>query len=250
MFGYRPELKDVTRLFLPQHILEDFRAIHEADEGMRQAIGNDPTNIKIKPVWVGRRLKATRSNVLNPAAIDAFIPGSATFPRDPLWRTAEVSKHTKALENLLAEFKEDDEYPYEVEIDVLIKILAEMPSRPCPGYNWEDERVKQAIQAMKAEGIQKGMLYVRRGKKEEGFDLSNKSRPWQGSGFAQSQWISKPRTKYPDLPTLIVMYEKGEKKRNWDNQPVYVPTLILPKGKFVFMFNYSDEPEELEDDLD
>lgn len=249
MFGYRQELKDVTRLFLPKHILEDFRAIHEADEGMRQAIGDDPNDIKIKPVWVGRQLKPTRSNVLNPASIDAFTPGSAIFPRDPLWRTANVSKHTKALDNLLAEFTEDDEYSYEVDIDFLIKILSEMPSRPCPGYNWEDQRVKQALQAMKAEGIQKGMLYVRRGKKGEGLDLSNRPRPWQGSGFAQSQWISKPRTKYPGMPTLVVMYEQGEKKKKWDDQCLYLPTLILPKSKFVFMFNYSDEPEGLEAEL-
>jgi len=248
MYGYRQELKDVTRLFLPQHILEDFRAIHEADEGMRQVIGDDPSNIKIKPVWVGRQLKPTRSNVLNPASIDAFTPGSAIFPRDPLWRTTEVSKHTKGLDNLFAKFKEDDDYSYEVDIDFLLQILAEMPSRPCIGYNWEDERVKQALQAMKAEGIQKGMLYVRRGKNREGLDLSNRPRPWQGSGFAQSQWISKPRTKYSDVPTLVVMYEKGEKKKGWDNQPLYLPTVILPKSKFVFMFNYSDEPEELEDD--
>jgi hypothetical protein len=86
MFGYRQELKDVTRLFLPQHILEDFRAIHEADEGMRQAIGDDPSNIKIKPVWVGRKLKQLVLMFLNPAAIDAFTPGSAIFPRDPLWK--------------------------------------------------------------------------------------------------------------------------------------------------------------------
>jgi hypothetical protein len=250
MFGYRQELKDVTRLFLPKHILEDFLAIHEADEGMRQAIGKDPSKIKIQPVWVGRKLKPTRSNVLNPASIDAFAPGSAIFPRAPLWKTAEVSKYTKALDNLFAEFKEEDEHPYEVGIDFLIKILADMPSRPCPGSNWEDERVQQALQAMKAEGIHKAILYVRRGKKGEGLDLSNRPRPWQGSGFAQSQWISKPRAKYPDVPTLVVMYEKGEKEKGWDNQPLYLPTLILPKGKFVFMFNYSDEPEELENELD
>jgi hypothetical protein len=80
MFGYRQELLDVTRLFLPQHILEDFRAIHDADEGMRQAIGDDPNNINIQPVWVGSKLKPTRSNVLNPAAINAFTPGKAIFP--------------------------------------------------------------------------------------------------------------------------------------------------------------------------
>ena len=42
------------------------------------------------------------------------------------------------------------------------------------------------------------------------------------------------------------MYEKGEKKKGWDDQPLYLPTLILPKHKFVFMFNYSEETQELE----
>lgn len=44
------------------------------------------------------------------------------------------------------------------------------------------------------------------------------------------------------------MYEKGKKERQWDKQPLYLPTLILPKNKFVFMFNYSDDFEEFEDD--
>jgi hypothetical protein len=46
------------------------------------------------------------------------------------------------------------------------------------------------------------------------------------------------------------MYEKGNKELKWDEQPLYIPMLILPKSKFVFMFNYSDEPEELEVELD
>ena len=101
MYGYRQQLKDVTRLFLPEHILEDFRSIHEADEGMRQAIGEDPSNIKVKPVWVGKKLKATRSNVLNSTEIAAFTLGSAIFPRDTLWKTSEVKKNTEILDKLL-----------------------------------------------------------------------------------------------------------------------------------------------------
>ena len=240
MFGYRQKLEDVTRLFLPEHILEDFRAIHESDEGMRQAIGDDPNkNIQIKPVWIGRKLKPTRANVLNPAEIGAFSPGSFVFPRDPLWKAAEVREHTEALNKLLEKYNGDDEYQ-EVEIDFLVKILSHMPSNLCLGHRWEDKRVKEALEAMKVEGIQKGMLNVHRGKKGNGLDLENRLiRPWQGSGFAQSAWISKPKQKYPDVPTLVVMYEKGESKQGWQNQPLYLPTLVLPKNKFVFMFNYS-----------
>ncbi|MEG4344576.1 Z1 domain-containing protein [Microcoleus sp. A003_D6] len=247
MFGYRKELLDVTRLFLPEHILEDFRAIHESDEGMREVIDENTGKIKLTPVWVGRKLRPTRANVLNPAAIGAFTPGSSIYPPDPLWKASEVKKHTDALDKLLSTFKGDDEY-HEVDIDDLIKIISEMPSRSCSGYVWEDERVKQALQAMKAEGIHKGILNVRRGKRgSDGLELKNQpTRPWR-RGFAQSQWLSKPRQKYPDVPVLVVMYQKGEKQNSWDDQPLYLPTLILPKNKFVFMFNYSEESEEVEE---
>jgi hypothetical protein len=248
MFGYRQELLDVTRLFLPQHILDDFQAIHEADEGMRQAIGDDPSNIKLKPVWIGGKLKPTRSNVLNPAAINAFTPGSAIFPSDPHWKMSEVKQHTQALDELLAEYQDDNKFE-EVNIDFLIKVLEHLPSRSYFGYSWEDKRVREVLQAMKAQDILKGMINVRRGQYRKGLDLSNKNRSWR-SGFAPSNWIRIPKQKYPNLPTLIVMYEKGEKTKGWDNQPLYLPTLILPKSKFVFMFNYSDEYEEIDDNLD
>ena len=258
MFGYRQELKDVTRLFLPQHILEDFRAIHEADEGMRQAIGYDPSNINIKPVWVGRKLKATRSNILNPAAIDAFTPGTAIFPPAPLWKASEIKQHTEALNKLLEPYSEEDKL-YEVNFDFLVEILSHMPSRPAGNYPWEDKRVQEALKAMQNEaGIQQGRLNVRRGKetKGKGFKIVNRpakdgSGTWRGtSGFANTEWVRKAKKDYPDVPTLIVILEQGRKEDYWDNQPFYLPTLILPKSKFVFMFNYSDEPEELEDDLD
>lgn len=247
MFGYRQELLDVTRLFLPENILEDFRAIHESDEGMRQVIDEETGKIKLTPVWVGRKLRPTRANVLNPAAIGAFTPGSSIYPRNPLWKASEVKKHTESLDQLLSTFKGDDEY-HEVGIDDLIEIISEMPSRSCSGYVWEDERVKQAFQSMKVAGIHKGILNVRRGKNGDGLGLKNQlDRPWQGSGFANSQWLNKPRKEYPDVPILVVMYEKGEKQKSWDNQPLYLPTLILPQSKFVFMFNYSEESEEVEE---
>lgn len=250
MFGYREELLDVTRLFLPLHILEDFRAIHESDEGMRQAIGDDPNQIKLKPVWVGPKLRPTRSNVLNPAEIDAFTPGSAIFPRNPFWKASEIRQHTVKLDSFLAEYKGDDQY-HPVEINLLIQILEHLPSGHCPGYSWEDGRVKEALKAMKAESINQARLNVRRGQKGEGLDLKNqKTRPWQGSGFAQSEWVSIPKRKYPDIPTLVLMYEKGKKEKDWDNQPLYLPTLILPKSKFVFMFNYSNITDESEDSMD
>jgi Z1 domain len=249
MYGYRQQLKDVTRLFLPQHILEDFKAIHEADEGMRQAIGDDPNNIKLKPVWVGRKLQPTRSNVLNPAKIDAFTPGSHIFPQSPLYKAADVREHTEALNKLLANY-ENNKY-YEVDIELLIQLISHLPSNHVSGEKWEDKRVKQALKAMKAEDVQKGEIYVRKGKKSEGLELQRKEPyNWLSFGFVSSRLLTEAKSRYPDVPTLIISYQKGERSLGWDDQPVYLPMVILPKSKFVFMFNYSEEYEELEDELE
>ncbi|MCT7950787.1 Z1 domain-containing protein [Ancylothrix sp. C2] len=255
MYGYREQLKDVTRLFLPQHILEAFRAIHEADEAMREAIGDDPNNIKIQPVWVGPKLKATRSCVLNPAEIDAFIPGSHIFPRAPLYKSSDVKAETEELNKLLNPYTENDKY-YEVDIDFLIEIISHTHSHYVSGRKWEDKRVQKALQGMKANGIEKGRLNVRRGKTGEGLGLTRQEpSDWGGYGFATSTWITKAKNEYQNVPTVLMMYEKGEKYKGekykrWDNQPLYLPMLILPKSKFVFMFNYADESEEIEDDLE
>lgn len=240
MYGYREHLKDVTRLFVSDQILEDFRTIHEADEGMRQTIGEDPNKIDFKPVWAGLNpLKATKSNVLNPAEIDAFRPGKAILPPDPLWKKSEIREHTKKLDDMLQSYQDEDEYKT-VDIDFMIDVLEEMPSRSCDGFPWEDRRVQEALRAMKKNGIEKGILNVRRGAKSEGLKLSNqKERPWKGS-FATSQWIRHPKLRFPDMPTLVVMYQKGERSSGWDDQPIYLPTLIFPKSKFIFMFNNSE----------
>lgn len=249
MYGYRQQLKDVTRLFLPEHILEDFRSIHEADEGMRQVIGEDPSNIKIKPVWVGKTLKPTRSNVLNPAEIDAFTPGSHIFPFDPLYKTSDVKINTEKLDEILAEYNKEDKY-YEVEVDFLIEILKYMPSTSVPRAKWEDTRVVDLVKQMKVQGIDQGRLNVRRGKKGKGLELTRREPGNWRYGFATFKWIKYAKENYPNVFTLVVLYEKGEKKQNWDNQPLYLPVLILPKNKFVFMFNSSQVSEEIEDELD
>lgn len=137
---------------------------------------------------------------------------------------------------------------YEVDIDFLSEILLHMPSKSFNDGKWEDKRVKQALKAIKARDIHNGRFNVRRGKNGEGLDLTRQEPDkWTSYGFATSKWLSQPKNKYPHVPTLVVMYEKGEKERKWDDQPLYLPVLILPKSKFVFMFNYSDESEELEE---
>jgi hypothetical protein len=241
MFGYRQKLKDVTRLFTPDHIFNDFCVIHESDEGMRKVIGNNPDQLSIKPVWIGTTLKPTRSNVLDPSEINAFTPGISTFPRAPMWKKNDVKIHAESLEQLLSAYSDDEIY-YEVSIDFLVEILRHIPSRPIAGYVWEDRRVSEALKAMKEQKdpkIPNGRLNVRRGRQGKGLGLKRRD-SWGKNGFFTSSWMKKAKDTYPDVPTLVIGYEKGDVADGWDNHPLYLPTLVFPQNKFVFMFNYSE----------
>jgi hypothetical protein len=92
---------------------------------------------------------------------------------------------------------------------------------------------------MKKAGIYKGRLNIRHGRSGKGMDLERRD-SWGKDGFFTSAWMKKAKEQYPNVPTLILGYQKGEKSKRWDDQPLYLPTLVFPRNKFVFMFNYSE----------
>ncbi|BAZ65853.1 hypothetical protein NIES4106_05980 [Fischerella sp. NIES-4106] len=241
MYGYRPHLKDVTRLFLPEHILYTFRSIHEADEAMRQAIGDDIDNIQLQPVWVGGNLKPTRSNVLDPTVIGVLAPGKLIFPQNPAYKKEEIKEDFHNIENILIDYQDDDRY-YEVDIDFIIQVISYTKSYYIPGEEWESKRIVKGLTDIKSKGITKGRLNVRRGKKNKskGLDMPRKD-PFQWKfGFGSGEWSIEAKKKYPDVPTLIICYQRGEKNQGWDDHSIYLPMLVLPKQKFVLMFNYDE----------
>lgn len=237
MFGYRKKLLAVTRLFLPPTILRAFKAIHDADEGTREAIGSDGS-VRIKPVWVGTGLKPTRANILNPSLIGAFAPGRAIFPAFPKYKKRDIGENTAALEKMLEKYKKDEEY-YEVSIDFMIKLIEQTKSE-YDGGTWEDSRVREALRQVQlgAIGISKGRLNVRRGKNAAGLELTN-----QVDGFDSvydSTWVNVAKTKYPDVPTLLMLMQKGSSEDKWDDCRVYIPTLVMPNAAFAIVFSYPE----------
>lgn len=233
MFGYRRSLLPITRLFSPPNVLSALRDIHDSDTGTREAIVKQGI-MSLKPVWVGQALKPTRAGVYNPAEVRAFPPGKALFPRD-IVHDERVLKTYAKLEALLRDFPNEDRY-YEIPIDTLIKILELIPSDPVTDADWEDCRVRQVLQNMKVKPIDKtrGILNVRLGPNGTGFSISKRDN--QESGFAAGQEIGKMRDDYPDQPVLLLRKQGGQKEGGWKGLPFYAPTLILPKGRFAFLY--------------
>jgi hypothetical protein len=232
MFGYRQNLLPVTRLFSPSNVLVALKDIHDSDTGTRQAILDEGV-MSLKPVWVGQALKPTRAGVYNPSEIRAFPPGKALFPRE-IVADNRILKTYGNLETLLRSFREEKEY-YEVPIDTLLQILDLIPSDPVRDAEWEDKRVQQVLENMKHKLIEKstGRLNVRCGPNGEGYAISKREN--QESGFASGQEISRMRDHYPDQPVLLIRKQAG-RKEGWHGYPFYAPTLILPKGRFAFLY--------------
>jgi hypothetical protein len=233
MFGYRQHLLPITRLFSPSNVLAALKDIHESDTGTREVILKEGV-MSLKPVWVGKALKPTRAGVYNPAEIRAFPPGKTLFPKKIMYDKRIKTPYEK-LDLLVAKFQGDDEY-HSVRIDLLIEILQLIPSDPVPDAEWEDERIRQVLRNMEAKPIEKstGRLNVRRGPKTAGFAITNRKN--QESGFAAGQQIIEARNSYPEEPILLLRKQAGQKDQGWDDRPFFAPTLILPKGKFAFLY--------------
>jgi hypothetical protein len=234
MFGYRERLLPITRLFSPSNVLAALKDVHESDTGTREAIVKEGV-MSLKPVWVGKELKPTRAGVYNPAEIRAFPPRKTLFPRDIEYKRERIASVYKRLHQLLVKYDDPKKY-YPVQIDELIRILELIPSMPVPDADWEDERVRQVLKNMKLKPIEKttGWLNVRRGEAGEGFHITRRN--MQESGFAAGQQIEEARDKYPDEPVLLLRMQAGTTEDKWDNQRFYAPTLILPRGKFAFLY--------------
>jgi hypothetical protein len=233
MFGYRRHLLPITRLFSPPNVLSALRDIHESDTGTRDVILKEGV-MALKPVWVGKALKPTRAGVYNPAEIRAYAPGKALYPKD-IVNDKRIKPLFERLNPMLAKFTGDDEY-HSVSIELLIEILKLTPSDRVPDAVWDDERIRQVLRNMEAKPIEKstGRLNVRRGKNAGGFEITK--REDQESGFAAGQQIIEARNRHSEEPILLLRLQAGSKEKGWSGFPFYAPTLILPKGKFAFLY--------------
>jgi hypothetical protein len=103
-------------------------------------------------------------------------------------------------------------------------------------FTWEDERVRKALEALRDEiGIRSARINVRRGP-GAGLDLK-RADPFQA--IADSAWLARAKAEHADEPTLIVAMQAGLKAKGWDNERVYLPVLVMPRGRFAIMYNYS-----------
>lgn len=237
MFGYRKRLLDVTRLFSTKDILSAFKSIHDADEAMRRALGDDPTQIHLQPVWVGPLMRPTRSNVLDPTQLGVMVPGRPYYPWAPDDDRKRLEQLNPKIDALLAGKKEQSFVP--VSLTFLKELLVHLPAEAHTGHAWTDERVQVVLDELMRRGYghTDGHLHFTRtySRKDGGRVVRTVGEP---TDFIYTKDI---KAVDPSKVTLLLRYQQGLKEDGWKGAPFWAPTLVLPTDvkpqPFVFMYN-------------
>ena len=244
MFGYRKNTIDVSRFYSPIWLYVAFRQIVRSDALTREAIGSDPANMAVQPLWVGQGLQATRANVVDPTGIDAVpLRDNALHPPVIRYREKDVAANVSAIDARIADL--DDAVFHEVDGAFFEEILGRIPSDPFPGWGWEDSRIQGLLQAIRNQlGITKASLWIKRrgANAKDAVGLKQTRAPDGGpqdAGFLSGPWrkLGREEATRTGRPVLMLVKLDGSKDRGWDGVPFYAPTLILPRLDYVMMFN-------------
>jgi hypothetical protein len=234
MFGYRGHLKGVTRLFVPQSQFDSFLAKCEEENETRNSIENlVPNKNNLLYVYPGSR--PTRSSVYDPRVHSLLVGGVQMWPRYPSWRRSVVKAHNFKLQKLLKHIKDGKNFVL-IRLEEMLRILKEMPSG--------NQKIDKNYNLNAIEAILRKIIHSNQGpsfglinyRVQRNTVLTNKDpEPW-GRGFISGEgWADQARNqqnKTPHMPVLIVYKITGKKlKGGWDDEPVYLPTLWLPRNK-------------------
>jgi len=232
MYGYRQSDLDVSRIYLPKHLAERFRLIYESEEALRDIISRYKDE-GYRGIWLSKKIKATRSNVLDPNELGTFVAGKTYFPHKPLYKKAQISASTTALDELLrGKFpSEPKAKAVKVPITFIMELLEYTKCENDSSGLWSDERIIMALERLKND-YQEAYLIVREDRK-----LSRKDTPTGLGAVYQSSELKLAGT---DLPTLLMLRQNGKKSpQGWDDQEFWIPALRFPEGNYALMFNLS-----------
>ena len=240
MFGYRGHLKGVTRLFVPQSQYDSFLAKCEEENETRNSIENlVPDKNNLLYIFPGSR--PTRPSVYDPRAHSLLVGGVQMWPRYPSWRRAAVKAHNFKLKKLLRHVKPGKKF-VAIRLEEMLRIIKEMPSAyPKIDKNYNLNAIEKILRKIihSTQGLSYGLINYRI---QGNTVLTNKDPdPWSRGFISGEGWADEARkqqNKAPHMPVLIVYQISGKKQKGgWDDEPVFLPTLWLPRNKLNVIYS-------------
>lgn len=230
-FGYRRELLNFTRIYMPEPIFKSYLELYKADEATRAGIIDNPEN---PPVFVGDGMQPTRGSVLNTSQIEVFHPGRAYYPHSPKYSGSIVKQNTRTINKILDKYIQEENKYHNVDIRLIEKLISLMPCKHKTGA-YSQSRILNLIDALKKQNGNpfKCLLLVKT-------DLQRNKNASIERGFADDKWL-KPKTNGENYLLFIAMRQKGLKLQNWAGTEFYVPTIKLPEKSLITWYANSEQ---------
>jgi hypothetical protein len=227
MFGYRAQLMPYTRVFLPRRLAVLFKGIHEAEEDLREVLGELARGQPV-PISVVSGSRATRPNALEPNAVRVYRPGTQVFPRYVVSDPVAVGTSNREIREVLVgagvPLNEPDRRNRFVmaPFATLIELARLAPVRPDDDGRWDTDAVVSVLEALRGSYGDAAMLYSRNFERDEERRLQ--------TGVLSGPEVNLARTH--ERPVLAMVYNGSADAPNY-----WYPTLFLPAGMPVQVFN-------------
>ena len=238
MFGYRADLKELLRVFIPPTLASRFGAIADTERSLREQCDcYGQLNGKIAVRTAGR-LKPTRGAVLPTNNIDAIRGGRPMHPHYPEYRSSKLGKATLRIDQLIAaqvlngplkaelDRSPGDRRLHKVPIKVLVELIKSTPTRAeeeAPEL-WNVDGLVSILQAKYGSMEMLGHLWIR----------ESDRRNTEGQGRVPTGMHGR-RVDAPALtsnePVLMLFRSDGSTTAGWAGVPFWYPTIRLPEDE-------------------
>lgn len=215
MFGYDRD-RGLMRIFIPPSMLKAFTEMNMANTALLKQIQQLPID-QIRLIYPPS-ISPTRRCVIDRESVDMIAGGVDYFPFYP------SAENTQSLDGLLNEYQDGE---YDVDVDFLIQLTGQISLTS--EEDWSPRSFISCLEAWKATntpGCTLGRLIIRRDR-----NIS------KGTGTLLSpddRRLSKAETTKP----VLTMYRlNGRVEQKWDGQPLWVPNIKMPEGRFFYKSN-------------
>lgn len=212
MFGYDRD-RGLMRIFIPPSMLKAFTEMNMANTALLKQIQQIPID-QIRLIYPPS-ISPTRRCVIDKESVDMIAGGVDYFPFYP------SAENTQSVDELLNEYQDGE---YDVDVDFLIQLIGQISLTS--EEDWSSSSFISCLEAWKATntpGCTLGKLIIRRDR-----NIS------KGTGTLLSpddRRLSKAETTKP----VLTMYRlNGRVEQKWDGQPLWVPNIKMPDGRFFY----------------
>ena len=201
------------RIFIPPSMLKAFTEMNMANTALLKQIQQLPID-QIRLIYPPS-ISPTRRCVIDRESVDMIAGGVDYFPFYP------SADNTQSVDELLNEYQDGE---YDVDVDFLIQLIGQISLTS--EEDWSSSSFISCLEAWKATntpGCTLGKLIIRRDR-----NIS------KGTGTLLSpddRRLSKAETTKP----VLTMYRlNGRVEQKWDGQPLWVPNIKMPDGRFFY----------------